>query len=104
MSSQEFFGIFGGFCATCFAVLCTMKCAQEIKQKNFTDAVEDLKRAGWGSIITFCFMLSAIINLNEVCETIQRKANSALRRKTSEISELRGQIDPNQPSWVAVDK
>ena len=89
MSGQEFFGIFGGFSATCFAVLCTMKCAQEIKVKNFQDAIDDLKRAGWGSIVTFIFMLSAIINLNEVCDSIQRKSNSAARKKSAEIAELR---------------
>lgn len=89
MSTQEFIGIFGGFSATCFAVLCTMKCAQEIKQKNFIDAIEDLKRAGWGSIVTFVFMLSAIINLNEVCDSIQRKSNSAMRKKAAEVAELR---------------
>lgn len=89
MSSQEFFGIFGGFCATCFAVLCTMKCAQEIKEKNFQEAVGDLKRAGWGSIITFGFMLSAIINLNELCTTIDRKAKAKLRQKAAEVAELR---------------
>jgi hypothetical protein len=89
MSGQEFFGIFGGFAATCFAVLCTMKCAQEIQARNFQDAIDDLKRAGWGSIITFGFMLSAIINLNEVCGTIQRKANSAMRKKSAEVAELR---------------
>jgi len=89
MSGQEFFGIFGGFSATCFAVLCTMKCAQEIKVKNFQDAIDDLKRASWGSIVTFIFMLSAIINLNEVCDSIQRKSNSAARKKSAEIAELR---------------
>ncbi len=89
MSGQEFFGIFGGFSATCFAVLCTMKCAQEIKVKNFQDAIDDLKHAGWGSIVTFIFMLSAIINLNEVCDSIQRKSNSAARKKSAEIAELR---------------
>jgi len=89
MSGQEFFGIFGGFSATCFAVLCTMKCAQEIKVKNFQDAIDDLKRAGWGSIVTFIFMLSAIINLNEVCDSIQRKSNSAARKKSAEVAELR---------------
>lgn len=89
MSSQEFFGIFGGFCATCFAVLCTMKCAQEIKEKNFQEAVGDLKRAGWGSIITFGFMLSAIINLNELCTTIDRRAKAKLPQKAAEVAELR---------------
>jgi len=100
MSTQEFFGIFGGFCATCFAVLCTMKCAQEIKQKNFIDAIEDLKRAGWGSIITFCFMLSAIINLSEVCDAIDRKARAKLRAKASEVAELR----QSESRWVAVEQ
>lgn len=100
MSTQEFFGIFGGFCATCFAVLCTMKCAQEIKQKNFVDAIEDLKRAGWGSIITFCFMLSAIINLNEVCDAIDRKARAKLRAKASEVAELR----QGESRWVSVEQ
>ena len=89
MSTQEFIGIFGGFSATCFAVICTMKCAQEIQARNFQDAIDDLKRAGWGSIVTFIFMLSAIINLNEVCGTIQRKANSAMRKKSAEVAELR---------------
>jgi len=89
MSTQEFIGIFGGFSATCFAVICTMKCAQEIQARNFQDAIDDLKRAGWGSIVTFIFMLSAIINLNEVCDSIQRKSNSAARKKSAEIAELR---------------
>jgi len=34
-------------------------------------------------------MLSAIINLNEVCDSIQRKSNSAARKKSAEIAELR---------------
>jgi hypothetical protein len=89
-------GIFLGFCCTLFGVISTMKAAQELQQKNYSDAVEDLRRCGFATIFTFLCMLGAIINLSGVTDAIQRK-------KSAELSELRGQIDPNQDRWVAVD-
>lgn len=103
MSGQEFTGVFLGFCCTVFAVLMTMKAAQEIRERNFREAVEDLRRCGYATIFTFLCMLGALINLSEMTDAIQRKANSALRKKSAELSELRSQLDPNQDRWVAVD-
>ena len=102
MTTEQFIGVFLGLCTTLFGVLSTMKAAQEIREKNFSEAVEDLRRCGYATIFTFVCMLGAIINLSEFCDTVQRKANSALRKKSSELSELRGQLDPNQDRWVAV--
>lgn len=104
MSGQEFTGVFLGLCTCIFGVFSTMKAAQEIRERNFREAVEDLRRCGYATIFTFICMLGAIINLNEMSESIQQKANSALRKKSAELSELRGQLDPNQDRWVAVDK
>ena len=104
MSSQEFIGVFLGFCCTAFAVVMTMKAAQEIRERNFREAVEDLRRCSYATIFTFLCMLGALINLNEMSDAIQKKANSALRKKSAELSELRGELDPNQDRWVAVDK
>lgn len=104
LTTQEFIGIFLGFCCTLFAVISTMKAAQELQQKNYSDAIEDLRRCGYATIFTFLCMLGAIINLSGVTEAVQRKANAALRKKFAELSELRSSLDPNQDRWVAIDK
>ena len=104
LSTQEFIGIFLGFCCTLFAVVSTIKAAQELQQKNYVDVVADLRRCGFATIFTFLCMLGAIINLSGMTDALQRKAESALQNKSAELSELRGQLDPNQDRWVAVDK
>ncbi len=104
LSTQEFMGIFLGFCCTLFAVISTMKAAQELQQKNYSDAVEDLRRCGFATIFTFLCMLGAIINLSSMTGALQRKAESALQKQSAELSKLSGQLDPNQDRWVAVDK
>lgn len=102
LSTQEFIGIFLGFCCTLFAVISTMKAAQELQQKNYSEAVEDLRRCGFGTIFTFLCMLGAIINLTEFADTMQRKANSALRKKSAELTALKSSINLDEPRWVAV--
>lgn len=103
MNTQEFSGIFLGFCTCLFGVFSTMKAAQEIRGGNFCDAIDDLKRCGWASIFTWLCMLGAIINLNEGMTKNEKKLNSAIRKKTSEIALLKNEVDPNQDRWIASD-
>ena len=104
LTTKEFIGVFLGVCCMLFAVGMSIKAAQEVRKRQYDDAIEDMRNSGLASIFTFLCMFGALINLSEMTDAIQRKSNSALRKKSSELSELRGQLDPQQDRWVAVDK